>query len=129
MDIYKLLAMALLGAISVALVRQFKPELALPLAVAVGCAVLISALNSFNPVFTELKKIAESSGISPQYFKIMLKALGICYITQFASEMCADFGQTSLGSKIELGGKLSLAAISLPLIVSIIDTVTSIING
>ncbi len=129
MDIYKLLAMVLLGAITVALVRQFKPELALPLAVAVGCAVLILALNTFNPVFTELKKIAEGSGIKPEYFKIMLKALGICYITQFASEMCADFGQTSLGSKIELGGKLSLAAISLPLIVSVIETVTSIING
>ena len=127
MDIYKLLAMALLGAVAVGLVRQFKPELSLPLAVAVGCAVLISALSAFNPVFSELKKIAEGSGIKPEYFKIMLKALGICYITQFASEMCVDFGQTSLGSKIELGGKLALAAISLPLIVSVIETVTSII--
>jgi stage III sporulation protein AD len=128
MSIYELLAMALLSAITIALVRQYKPELALPLAVASGALLLVASLKSFLPVFTSLKELAESSGIKAEYFKIMLKALGICYITQFASEVCVDFGQTSLGSKIELCGKLALAAISLPLVISLIKTVTEIVG-
>lgn len=128
MSIYELLAMALLSAITIALVRQYKPELALPLAVASGALLLVASLKSFLPVFTSLKELAENSGIKAEYFKIMLKALGICYITQFASEVCVDFGQTSLGSKIELCGKLALAAISLPLVISLIKTVTEIVG-
>lgn len=128
MSIYELLAMALLSAITIALVRQYKPELALPLAVASGALLLVASLKSFLPVFTSLKELAESIGIKAEYFKIMLKALGICYITQFASEVCVDFGQTSLGSKIELCGKLALAAISLPLVISLIKTVTEIVG-
>lgn len=128
MSIYELLAMGLLSAITVALVKQYKPELALPLAVAAGALILIVALKSFFPLFNSLKELAETSGLKGEYFKIMLKALGICYITQFASEVCVDFGQTSLGSKIELCGKLALAAISLPLVVSLIKTVTEIVG-
>ncbi len=128
MNIYELLALALLSAITVGLIRQFKPELALPVAVASGVLVLLASLKAFSPVFTSLKEIADGSGIKGEYFKIMLKALGICYVTQFASEVCVDFGQTSLASKIELCGKLALAAISLPLVVSLIKTVTEIVG-
>lgn len=128
MSIYELLAMALLSAIAIALIRQYKPELALPLAVASGAILMVASLKAFLPVFASLKELAETSGIKGEYFKIMLKALGICYITQFASEVCVDFGQTSLGSKIELCGKLALAAISLPLVISLIKTVTEIVG-
>lgn len=128
MSIYELLAMGLLSAITVALVKQYKPELALPLAVAAGAIIMVASLRSFLPMFNSLKELAETSGLKGEYFKIMLKALGICYITQFASEVCVDFGQTSLGSKIELCGKLALAAISLPLVISLIKTVTEIVG-
>lgn len=128
MSIYELLAMALLSAITVALVKQYKPELALPLAVAAGALLLVAALKTFLPMFNSLKELAESNGLKGEYLKIMLKALGICYITQFASEVCVDFGQTSLGSKVELCGKLALAAISLPLVISLIKTVTEIVG-
>lgn len=128
MDIFSLIALCLITAIAVAIIKQFKPELAIPTAVAAGCAVLLAALLSFSPIFSQLKSISESSGISSEYFKIMLKALGLCYLTQFASEVCMDFSQSSLASKIELCGKLALAAISLPLIVSLIKTVTKIVG-
>lgn len=128
MNIYTLLALGLLSAITVALVRQYKPEIALPLAVASGAILMIALLKTFLPVFTSLREIAEDSGIKGEYFKIMLKALGICYVTQFASEVCVDFGQSSLGSKIELCGKLALAAISLPLVIALIKTVTGIVG-
>ena len=120
--------MGLLSAITVALVKQYKPELALPLAVAAGAIIMVASLRSFLPMFNSLKELAETSGLKGEYFKIMLKALGICYITQFASEVGVDFGQTSLGSKIELCGKLALAAISLPLVISLIKTVTEIVG-
>ncbi len=71
----------------------------------------------------EIQVIAESSGIKSEYIEIMLKGLGICYLTQFSSDICIDFGQTSLASKIELCGKITLAALSIPLLLALIEII------
>ena len=77
----------------------------------------------FEAVLSEIETISQNSGIKAEYMEIMLKSLGICYLTQFSSDICTDFGQTSLASKIELCGKLTLSALSIPLLISIVETI------
>ncbi|MEE1277947.1 MAG: SpoIIIAC/SpoIIIAD family protein, partial [Acutalibacteraceae bacterium] len=63
------------------------------------------------------------------YMKTALKALGICYITQFAADVCRDFGQTALASKAELAGKCAIFLLSLPLVTSIVEIAVNMIGG
>ncbi len=74
----------------------------MPLGIAAGAVVLTAVVSFAMPLVSQLKSIAENSGIKNEYFILMLKSLGICYITQFAADICTDFGQSSLASKIEL---------------------------
>ena len=45
----------------------------------------------------------------------MLKGLGICYLTQLASDICRDSGEGTLAVQSEMAGKTALLLISLPL--------------
>ena len=58
----------------------------------------------------------------------MVKALGVCVVTQLASDTCKDCGQNSIASKIELGGKVLILAISLPMFTSLLETINKLIN-
>ena len=124
---YGIIGLAMISCVIVILVKQYKPEFALITVVASGCVILVAVLGRFSSVLSQIKSISESAGIKSEYIEIILKGLGICYITQFSSDICIDFGQTSLASKIELCGKLTLAALSIPLLLSIIETINKIL--
>lgn len=128
MTVYSVILAALAAAVLIVTVKQYKPELALPLGIAAGAVVLAAVVSFAMPLVLQLKSIAENSGIKNEYFILMLKSLGICYITQFAADICTDFGQSSLASKIELFGKVALAAVNLPLIISLINTVSNLVG-
>ncbi len=47
---------------------------------------------------------------------------GITYIAEFSSGICKDAGYGALGTQIEIFGKLSILAVSLPVILALLDT-------
>lgn len=70
----------------------------------------------------------ESYGIDNSYFKVALKALGIGYITAFIADSCRDAGQTALALKAELAGKCAIFLLSVPLVLSILETAIGFVN-
>ena len=49
------------------------------------------------------------------YLTIMLKGLGICCLTQLASDICRDSGEGTLAVQAEMAGKTALLILALPL--------------
>jgi hypothetical protein len=52
-----------------------------------------------------------------------LKMAGITYIAEFASGICKDAGYGSLGTQIEIFAKLSILAVSMPILLALLETV------
>ncbi|MBO5102803.1 MAG: stage III sporulation protein AD, partial [Clostridia bacterium] len=55
-----------------------------------------------------------------------LKIIGVGYITEFSSNLCADSGNSAVASKILLAGKLVIFVLAIPIITSLIDIIVSI---
>ena len=66
--------------------------------------------------------------INSEYFTIVLKSLGICYVTQLASDTCRDSGYSAIASKVELAGKVSIVVIALPLFTNLVDIALGLIQ-
>ena len=96
--------------------------------IAAGVVILLILLVDLGSIFDAVEQLFISSGLNGEVFKLTLKALGLCYITNFAVDVCKDFGQTSLASKIELAGKIAVITLSFPLIETILKTVTELIG-
>lgn len=93
-----------------------------------AAAALMSALILFvSPIAETVRSIYERAGADEEYLTILFKALGICYITQFACDICRDSGESALASQAELAGKLSLLIIALPLFDSLSEIVSELI--
>lgn len=93
-----------------------------------AATALMSALILFiSPVAETVRNIYERAGADEEYLTILFKSLGICYITQFACDICRDSGESALASQAELAGKLSLLILALPLFDSLSEVVSGLI--
>jgi stage III sporulation protein AD len=123
----KIALFALISLVIIVVLRQYNPEYALIVAVLSGAIILIVlVLNLAEPIFA-LLELLRSYGVSSGLTSYILKALGICIITRFASDLCNDFGQTSLGGKVEMAGKITLLVISLPILQNILEVGLSLL--
>ena len=128
MDITRIVVVGIIGAVVCMVINQYKPEYTIFVGIATGVVILIFLMPSLLSILEYLENIIEIENIDTKNGGVVLKALGISVITQLASETCKDCGQNSIASKIELGGKISILAISVPLFVSILETLKTVIN-
>lgn len=123
----KIALFALVALVAIVILRQYHPEYALLTTVLAGGIIFgVLTLNITESIF-DLIKMLESYGVSRGLTSYILKALGICIITKFSTDLCNDFGQTSLGGKVEMAGKISLLALSLPILKNILEVGLSLL--
>ena len=60
---------------------------------------------------------------------VVLKAIGICMVSQFASDICKDSGNLSLSNVVSVFGRISVIIVSMPMIKFLFETTIDIIKG
>ena len=63
------------------------------------------------------------------YLRILMKIIGITYIAEFASDLCKDAGCQTIAGQIQLFGKLSVLAVSIPVLTALLDTIQTFLGG
>ena len=95
-----------------------------------GSVVIAAICIGFNvKIIGEIEDIFTYTGLDFAYFKILLKCLGVCLITQFSSDICNDASHTALSGQIVLAGKIIIIVISLPIFKSVLEIVSGMIKG
>ena len=80
-------------------------------------------MSKLETVLETLKQIQSYIQIDTMYLGTMMKMIGITYIAEFASGICRDAGFGSLGGQIEMFGKLSMLAVSMPVLLALLETI------
>ncbi|MDR0855469.1 MAG: stage III sporulation AC/AD family protein [Christensenellaceae bacterium] len=124
----KVILLAFAGVIASLALKQIKPELAIFSAMGAGILILFAVLGEISGVvatFMTLTKQAESFG-GGDILTSIVKIIGIGYVTEYSASVCDDFGSSSLAKKVQLGGKVSIFLISLPVVFSVIESVAKL---
>ena len=90
---------------------------------AAGLCLFFYAAGKLEVILKTLRTMESCIGISPVYLSALLKMAGITYIAEFASGICKDAGYGSLGTQIEIFAKLSILAVSMPILLALLETV------
>lgn len=122
------IGIGLIGMILAVLFRQHKPEYAPLISLAAGLAVVFLLLGQLEPIFSQMEEILRQAGIGTEYITVLLKSLGICYITQLAADTCRDAGESAIASKMELAGKITVLTLAVPYFTGMLQTVGELIR-
>lgn len=116
---------AVIGLVAVILAVQLKTvkaEYGVYLVLGAGLVIFFYGLSKLETVLETLKRIQSYIQIDTMYLGTMMKMIGITYIAEFASGICKDAGYSSLGGQIEIFGKLSILAVSMPILLALMET-------
>lgn len=127
MDIIKIIGVGLCALIIIIVLKQYKPEFAIYISILAGAIILAMSVANISGVINLMKDISSKANINSQFLGIILKITGIAILTEFAISICKDSGETAIANKIDIGGKVIIITISLPIISSLLETILKIL--
>ena len=116
---------AVLGITAVALAVQLKPlrqEYSVYLILAAGLVIGFLSISRLELILDTVRAIGSQIRVKNIYLGTLLKMVGITYIAEFASGICRDAGFSALGTQVEMFGKLSILAVSAPVLQGLLET-------
>ena len=112
-----------IGAMLAIQLKGSKAEYGIYVSVAVSIVLFVLISDRLGIFVRTVKELIAYAHLETSYFSVILKMVGITYIAEFSSGICKDAGYGSLGSQIEIFGKLSVLAVSMPILLALLDTV------
>lgn len=127
MEIIKIAGIGIIGVVISSLLKRDNPEFSLIITVATGMILLVLILSSMTKVVTAFDYLIERTGLDVSLFGGVLKIIGIGYLTEYSSTICVDYGSSSVANKIQLGGKITIFIMSLPIIKALVSAVSALL--
>ena len=85
-------------------------------------------VSKLETILDAIKQVQAYIKINHVYINTLMKMIGITYISEFSSGICKDAGYGSLGNQIEIFGKLSILAVSMPILLALMEMVQEIVS-
>ncbi|MEH7724751.1 stage III sporulation protein AD [Bacillus altitudinis] len=126
-EIIQIVGLGLIATFLALIVKEQKPTFAFMLVVFTGCVIFLYLIDQIYAIISMIEKIAASVGVNMKYVETILKIIGIAYIAEFGAQLTKDAGQGAIASKIELGGKILILVMAVPILTVIIETILGMI--
>lgn len=117
---------AIVGIVSVSIAIQFKshkPEYGMYLIFGTCLVIFFYSISRLSIILDAVSIINRYVSINDSYITLLIKILGIAYIAEFSSDICKDSGYTSVANQIQIFGKLTVLAVSLPIVTALFETI------
>ncbi len=126
MDMIVICGAAIMTAVLAVMLRQQSPHSALLLSLASGAVIILSILKNVPDLLSGVQALLSDSGIDTQSVAVLLKVVGICFVTEFTCDCVTEAGLLSLSTNISFAGKILVLFTALPLFQNILTIITSI---
>ncbi len=127
MEIIKIIGIALVALIIIILLKQYKPEFAIYISLLTGVLILVLVMDELTGIMSLIQTIANKASINQQFLTILIKITGIAFLSEFAVSICKDSGEGAIASKIELGSKIIIISMSIPILSSLLEIILKVL--
>ena len=125
--IIKIAAIGIIGVLLSETVKECKKEFSVIIGLGTGIAIIWALFEDILRIKNLLSTMVTEAGINNMYVGVMVKAVIIAYISEFAVQLCNDAGEKAIASKIEIGSKVIIIAMSIPIISSLLELIIEIL--
>lgn len=127
-EIIKIIGVAFTVAITALLLKSTKPELSFAVTVTGIIIILLFIVDALQDTLTFFSQLAQIAGVQNGLLKILLKIVGVGYLTEFCAGILNDFGSNSIADKVVLGGKISILILSVPIIEGLLNLISGFLQ-
>ena len=92
-----------------------------------GVLILMMIMDKMGAIIELLTTLSNKTSINNEFLVLLIKITGIAFLTEFAVSICKDSGETAVANKVDLGGKVLIISMSIPIIASLLETILKIL--
>lgn len=122
MTIVTVAAIGVAAVLMTAQLKEMKSGYGFLLSAAAGLFIFFYGIRKLETILAVVRKIQGAIRLDDIYLVTLMKMVGITYIGESAAGICKDNGCGFLGRQIEIFGKLSILAVSAPVVLALLDT-------
>ena len=126
MDIIKIIGIGLIALIIIIIVKQYRPEFTIYVSLVAGALILLMVMDKIGGIINLLTTLSTKTAINNEFLVLLIKITGIAFLTEFAVSICKDSGEAAIASKVDLGGKVIIISMSIPIISSLLETILKV---
>lgn len=121
-----IIQVGILGIVATILAMQFQgshKEYTILIGLGVAVIIFFSIVSKLEVIVDAINEIQNALSIEAEYITTILKMLGITYISELAAGICRDGGYGSIAKQVELFSKVTILALSMPILLALLQTI------
>ena len=127
MDIIKIIGVGIIALIIIIIIKQYRPGFTIYVSLIAGAIILMLIMDKLSAIISLLTSLSSKTAINNEFLVLLIKITGIAFLTEFAVSICKDSGESAIASKIELGSKIIIISMSVPIISSLLELIVKIL--
>ncbi|WP_353095890.1 stage III sporulation protein AD [Tissierella praeacuta] len=127
MEIIKIVGIGIVATVLIVVLKGTRPEFALFISLLTGVIIFSMILGELSYVIGILNTLARRINVEFAYFSTILKIIGMAYIVEFGAQISRDAGEESIAMKIELGGKVLIMVLAIPILLALMELIIKIL--
>ncbi|MBO5394389.1 MAG: hypothetical protein J6A28_00595 [Clostridia bacterium] len=125
--ILKIVAVGFITCIATMIIKPIRADFSIFIAIAGGLIIIFMIVNYLTVIFATFKHLINITGVSSGIYSLLIKIIGVGYLIEFTAGICNESGNSSLGDKVLLGGKIVILTLALPIVLSILDIIMELL--
>lgn len=125
-----MLKTALLGILTIIIamaMKQGRAEFGLFVSFTGSILIAWIAVQLLEGISGSLNRLERVLTIDMEYIKLVVKMIGVTYLSEFASSLCRDAGYSAVAGQIELVGKLTILTIGMPIVLALLEMMVTLV--
>ncbi len=119
----KIAVMCVAVAVLCLFLRSSRPEIALTVALAAGVFACVLSINELGEIVNAVKKALLLAEVKDEDVVLIVKASGIAIAGEYGAQLCKDAGEGGLAQRVDIAVRLTLMALTAPLIMQVLDEI------
>ena len=108
--------------------KSVNRELTIYIILATVVILFVTIIDRLVYVFDFLGDIYDNVAYGRTFFPVILKVLAVAYVTDFTAQLCRDAGEATIGSKVELAGKVIIFCLAMPVLTAVLELIGSLLG-
>ncbi len=127
MEVIKIIGIAIVALIIIIILKQYRPEFAIYVSLLTGVLILFLVMDKLSGIINLLQNLSTKASVNSTFLTLLIKITGIALLSEFAVSICKDSGESAIASKIEIGSKIIIISMSIPIISSLLEVILKVL--
>ncbi len=129
MNVISLCAACLVASVLAVFLKKQNAEYSLIITMFTATVVLLTVLSDILIALSGIEEMMAASKVKSEYVTVLLKCVGISFLTEFTCDCCKDASQNALSTVVLMSGRVCVLLAAFPLFEEFLSLALTLSRG